>query len=199
MKLPVLEGIVEALEKHSVRRKRGKPRGKGKCAACGSSTHLRSTHRDCPSNKTHANKEPHSDNSADEMIPDSEAMSESVLLESGEDMSDGDSSDSETITCTCGAEGRAHKRDCPLSSRNRMSGRTLFPAPSEPEAQADPSKLELENVPSPQETKNVKPEINVGEYVCIHSRSIQGFHILCRIVGEFAGRYQLYCTKGFQY
>ena len=69
-------------------------------------------------------------------------------------MSDGGSSDSETISCTCGAEGRAHKRDCPLSSRNCMSGRTLFPAPSEPEAHTEPSKLESENGPSPQETKN---------------------------------------------
>ena len=78
-----------------------------------------------------------------------------------------------------------------------MSGRTLFPATSEPEAQADPRKSESENISTPQETKNVvKPEMNVGDYVCIHSRSIQGFHIPSRIVGEFAGRYQLYCAKG---
>ena len=77
-----------------------------------------------------------------------------------------------------------------------MSGRTLFPAPSEPEAHTEPSKLESENAPSPQETKNVKPEMKVGDYVCIHSRTIQGFHILCRIVGEFASWYQLYCSKG---
>ena len=32
------------------------------------------------------------------------------------DISDSDSSESEIITCTCGAKGRAHKRDCPLSS-----------------------------------------------------------------------------------
>ena len=38
--------------------------------------------------------------------------------------------------------------------------------------------------------------MNVGDYFCIHSRRIQGFHILCRIVGEFAGQYQLYCAKG---
>ena len=103
MHLPVFEGVVEALEKHSVRRKReldmakttaakkrrvllkrnrvlegherkkwsrehghdtysgdyhkgrsdcgeGKPRDKPKCA-CGSTTHKRSSHRDCPFNK----------------------------------------------------------------------------------------------------------------------------------------------------
>ena len=119
----------------------------------------------------------------------------SDLLESGDDMSNGGSSDSETISCMCGAEGRAHKRDCPLSSRNRMSGCTLFPASSEPEAHTEPSTV-AENVSSPKETKNVKPKMNVGDYVCIHSRRIQGFHILCHIVGEFAGWYQLYCAKG---
>ena len=266
MKLPVFEGMVEALEKHSERRKRklvlakttpekkrrielkkkrvkegrersrwskehghdtyfggsdedkvcdssdgvnqkkgkgsargkGKPRGQGKCAACGSSTHLRSSHRECPFYKGRANKEPHSDKSVEEVVPASEsgeALSDSDLLESSE-MSDSDSSDSESMSCTCGAEGRAHKRDCPLSSRNRMSGRTLFPSPSEPEAHAEPSMLEAENVSSPQETKTVKHEIKVGDHVCIHSRSILGFHLVCRIVEEFAGRYQLYCAKG---
>lgn len=265
MKLPVFEGIVEALEKHNERRKRklvlakttpekkrriglkkkrvkegierikwskehghdtyfggsdveeklcdtsdglsqkkgkgracgkGKPRGKGKCVACGSSTHLRSSHRDCPFYKGRANKEPHSE---ELMVLDSEsgeALSDSDLLESSEDMSDGVSSDSDTISCTCRAEGRGHKRDCPMSSRNRMSARTLFPSPSEPEAQADPSQLEAENVSSSQKTENVKPEMKVGYYVCIHSRNMHGFHISCRVVGEFAGRYQLYCAKG---
>ena len=104
MQLPVFEGVVEALEKHSVRRKRrlemdkntpakkrmvllnrkrvsegwerkrwsnehghdacfgshhesrsdrgeGKLRHKQKCRACGSTTHKRSSHRDCPLNK----------------------------------------------------------------------------------------------------------------------------------------------------
>ena len=108
MKLPVFHSIVEALEKHSARRKRklewakgtpqrielkkkrvidgqerkkwskkhghnygcdsensdidvkvsrgkgrrkGRPQGKGECALCGSSTHKRSNHRDCPFNK----------------------------------------------------------------------------------------------------------------------------------------------------
>ena len=109
---------------------KGKPRGEGKCAACGSSTHLRSSRRDFPFNKSRANKEPHSDNSVDELIADSESdevMSDSVSLESGEGIN---SSESEVIfSCTCGAEGRAHKRDCPLSSRNHSSGRTLFFCP----------------------------------------------------------------------
>ena len=75
---------------------KSKPRGKGKGAACGSTTHLHSSHRDCPFNKSHANKEPHSDNSADKLIADSEfheAMSDTDLLGSGNDMSNSDSSD----------------------------------------------------------------------------------------------------------
>ena len=119
------DGVNQRKEKGSAYGK-GKPRGKGKCAACGSSTHLR---RDCPYNKSNTNKKPHSDKSTEQLIPDSEsdeAMSVSDLLESGEDMSNGGSSDSQTVSC-CAAEGRAHKRDCPMSSRNLMSGRTLFP------------------------------------------------------------------------
>ena len=176
---------------------KGKARVKGKCAACGSSTHLRSSHKDCPFNKRHANKEPHTVNSEDELIASSESdetVSDRDSLESSEGTCISDS-DSVIITCTCGAEGRAHKRDCPLSSRNRMFGRTLFAAPSECEVQAAPTKLETEIVSIPQGIENM-PDMNVGDYVCIHSRSIQGFHIVCRIVGEFAGRYQLYCTKG---
>lgn len=184
------DGVNQRKEKGS-----GPGKGKGKCAACGSNTHLRSSHRECPFNKSHANKEPHSDHD-DELIAYSEsdeAMSDRDSLESGEDISDSDSSDSVIITCTCGVEGRAHKRDCPLSSRNRMSGHTLFPATIQPEAQAAPRKLETENVSLPHGIKKLKPEMNIGDYVC---RSIHGFHILCRIVGEFAGRYQLYCAKG---
>ena len=48
-----------------------------------------------------------------------------------------------------------------------MSGRTLFPVPSEPESHTEPS-MEAENVLSPQETKNVKYKMRVAENVCIH-------------------------------
>ena len=86
-----------------------------------------------------------------------------------------------------------------MSYRNSLSVRTLFPAPSDPEAHADPSSLEPEHVSSPQESvpsEDVKPEMKVGDYVCIHSRSMGDFHVPCRIVGGFAGRHQLYCSKG---
>ena len=160
MKLPVFEGMVEALEKHNARRKRelelakttskkkqrvelkkkhvkegierikwskkhgrdtyfdgsgdsdveemvcdsgdglNQNKGKGKG---GSSTHKRSSHRECPFHKSRAKKDDHSDGTAEELITDSE---------SGEYITGGDSSESEEIEidiCTCGAEGRAHK------------------------------------------------------------------------------------------
>ena len=120
-------------------RGKGKSQGKGKCAACGSSTHQRSSHKDCPFRKSRAKKGAHPDHTAEEVIPASET---------GEDTSNGDSSDSqesEIDSCTCGAEGRAHKRGCPLSYRNHLPpGHALFPAPSNPRAHADPSVLEPE-------------------------------------------------------
>ena len=175
---------------------KGKSKGKGKCAACGSSTHRRSSHRDCPFHKSRANKDDHSDDTAEELITDSE---------SGEYITGGDSSESEEIEidiCTCGAEWMSHKRGCPLSYRNRLPGRTLFPPSNNPGGQADPSPLEPEHVSSPPESvkpapsEDVKPEMKVWDYVCIHSRSMGDFHVTCRIVGGFAGRYQLYCSKG---
>ena len=111
------DGVNQSKEKgKGSGRGKGKPQGKGKCAACGSSTHRRSSHRDCPFYKSHANKEAPSDGTAEEMIINSE------------DIADGDSLDSEEIEidfCTCGAEGRAHKRGCLLSYRNHRPGRTL--------------------------------------------------------------------------
>jgi hypothetical protein len=178
-------------------RGKGKPQGKGRCAACGSSTHQRSSHKDCPFRKCRAAKGAHPDHTAEEVIP---------APESGEDTSTGDSSDSQESaidSCMCGAEGRAHKRGCPLSYRNRLPpGRALFPAPSNPRAHADPSVVEPERVSSPPESvkpvpsEDVKPAMKVGDYVCIHSRNMGDCHVPCRIVGEFAGRYQLYCSKG---
>ena len=90
----------------------------------------------------------------------------------------------------------AHKRGCPLSYRNRKPGRTLFPAsdsgaPASPSVPSSPKR----HAPVPLED-NVKPKVEVGDYVCIHGRNVGDFHVPCRIVGEFAGRYQLYSSKG---
>ena len=135
--------------------------------------------------------------------------------ESIDDSSDSCMSDEVLIDiCTSGAEGRAHKRSCPLSFRNRKPGRTLFPAsaPAAPSVPSSPERLTpapSEDVkPEVEDVENVKHEteverrtfevgeIEVGDYVCIHGGNMGDFHVLCRIVGEFAGRYQLYCSKG---
>ena len=71
--------------------------------------------------------------------------------------------------CVCGVEGRAHKRGCPLSYRNRLPGRNQ---PNNPGGHADPSPLEPEHVSSPPESvkpapsEDVKPEMKVGDNVC---------------------------------
>ena len=73
-------------------------KGKGNCAVCGSS------HRDCPFHKGHAKKEAHSDSPVEELISDSE---------SGEDMADGDSSDSEEIPVRVELKGRPTREAVP--------------------------------------------------------------------------------------
>jgi hypothetical protein len=190
---------------------KGKPQGKGKCAACGSSTHRRSSHRDCPFHQGRVKKDvlpvspsvrstPAASESGNESIDDSSdsCMSDEVLID----------------ICTCGAEGRSHKISCPLSFRNCKPGRTLFPAsaPAAPSVLSSPERhtpASSEDVkPVIEDVENMKPEaeverptvevgeIEVGDYVCIHGGNMGDFHAPCRIVGEFAGRYQLYCSKG---
>ena len=79
-------------------------------------------------------------------------------------------------------------------------GRTPFPPPNNPGADANPSALDPASSPpesvKPVPSEDVKSEMKVGDYVCIHSRSMGNFHVACRIVGEFAGWYQLYTSKG---
>ena len=108
----------------------GKTRGKQKCGACGSTMHKRSSHKDCPFYKgksaiTHAKKESKSTNAVPVLsesngeilssVSDSDTSSDVQFLDDNIDCSD---------SCTC---GRAHKRDCPMSSRKCYPGRTLSP------------------------------------------------------------------------
>ena len=63
-----------------------------------------------------------------------------------------------------------------------------------------PRALESEYAPddsvTPASSREEKSQGKVGDYVCVHSRNMGQFHLSCRIVGEFGGRYQLYCSKG---
>ena len=228
MHLPVFEGVVEALEKHSVRRKRelevakttpakkrkvllkrnrvleeherkkwsrehgcntyagshhdsrsdcgeGKPRDKQKCA-CGSTTHKRSSHRDCLFNKRsllctkkknlseRAELVYRYNSDSDEEVSDADLF----IIGSLDDASSDSCTSEESVVavCTCGAERRAHKRGCPLSSGR---GRTLFSTASRSVVSALPRALESEYAPdhsvTPAPSREEKSRVNVGDYV----------------------------------
>ena len=93
-------------------------------------------------------------------------------------------------SCTCGAVGRAHKRDCPLSSRHLYGGRTLFSGSSGsadsgavPEVSSGSTRLGKHESPS-----DVKPSLakkslfKVGDYACVHVSKLDGQHIPCHAV-----------------
>ena len=78
-------------------------------------------------------------------------------------------------------------------------GRALFPPPSNSEVHAISSDSSDGLGPdgmSPPLHKKIKLEMKVGDYACIHGRNLGKHHLPCRIVGDFKGRYQLYCALG---
>ena len=105
---------------------------KPKCKACGSSTHRRSNHKDCPKNRgrvaTTSNQKGCTATSVEsdlEHQPDKELTSSDSSVEelTSSDMwcLEDDIIDIVSMTqCTCGADSRAHKEDCPMNSRHRM-------------------------------------------------------------------------------
>lgn len=106
----------------------------GKCKACGSTTHLRSSHKDYPFNKRLKDSTSHVDDGATSvnsdaipMLSDEESSSDDFILSSDSDHCFDDDIFTGDL-CTCGAGGRAHKKDCPMSSRNHYNAsRVLFP------------------------------------------------------------------------
>ena len=110
--------------------------------------------------------------------------------------------DDDNSMCTCGAEGRAHKRRCPMNSC--YPGRTLFPRidVSEGSPVASACGDVLESVVSrsdnfkPLPPKRRKIQVEIGDYVGIHSKTMGESHVPCHVVGEFGDRFQLYCSKG---
>ena len=194
------------------------------CGACGSSTHKRRTHRDCPFNTKRSTAKTSTKPvivAVDSPSQSSDAVSDvhSVQSETGGiDSSDVHSVQSETggidsddymmyDLCTCGSSGRAHKRDCLMNFRKRHL--PLSPGESKPDTARSPS-LSNPGPPSvspepecvviddasPPPTEQAKAQIKVGDYVSVHSRVMGSSHLPCRVVGEFDGRYQLYCSKG---
>ena len=101
--------------------------------------------------------------------------------------------------CTCGSSGRAHKRDCLMNFRKRhlpqSQSQILLSNPGPPGVSPEPQCVVIDNV-SPPPTEQARPQIKVGDYVSVHSRGMESSHLPCRAVGEFDGRYQLYCSQG---
>ena len=86
---------------------------RGKCKACGSTTHVRSTHRECPCNKKRScdapTTPPEDDDSAADDSQSGVSLDESDDSPmSADDWCYGDDIISGRI-CLCGAGGRAHK------------------------------------------------------------------------------------------
>ena len=114
--------------------------------------------------------------------------------------------------CECGALSRGHRRTCPLSSRNRYSCRPgpLFP-PDDPlhvpfndtssslvptkDFKVGPDKLDSQE-PPPAKRRKAEPPFRVGDYVYIHSTTLEEYHLPCRIVQVFDESYKLCCQRG---
>ena len=173
---------------------------KRRCKACGSSTHQRSNHKDCPSNKgrgatTSSLRE---DTPTNDMYTDleHESASDNSVLSDVSCLEDDIIDIVSGVQCTCGAEGRAHKKGCPMNSRNHYPGRALFPTMPDGSLEPPADKcIPRESCKAPPAKKR-KFNMKVGDYVCIHHRSMGKCHLPCRIVGVFGDRYQLYCSKG---
>ena len=121
--------------------------------------------------------------------------------------------------CTCGTLGRAHKTNCPMSSRNRYASHTLFPKVSSGECRADDQgddstltkvsehhagstqlgkrhRLIMDETPSVKKSKPDFPSFKVGDHVCVHTSKLDKHHIPCHVVHVVNKVCRLYCCKG---
>ena len=90
------------------------------------------------------------------------------------------------------------KRHLPLSPGESKPDTARSPSlsnPGPPSVSPEPECVVIDDA-SPPPTEQAKPQIKVGDYVSVHSRGMGSSHLPCRVVGEFDGRYQLYCSKG---
>ena len=115
-----------------------------------------------------------------------------------------------SVMCVCGALGRAHKRDCPMSSRSglpievystdsRLSqSDSLWGAVGKSKSNLSVlGKRKSQEIDEhPIKMKRVATSFEVGNYVCLHNSRLVSQHVLCRIVRICRRGYQLYCRKG---
>ena len=108
---------------------KGQKMVEGQCKR-GSTTHLRTSHNECPYNKRRVNDAPTLPHKDDDTSPPPSDLSDN-LSPAGDNSSDESESTSSndwcyeddiisSDMCVCGALGRAHKRDCPMSSRSGL-------------------------------------------------------------------------------
>ena len=196
----------------------------GKCKACGSTTHLRSSHKECPFNKVSKSRTSHhsddtvsaNTNTVHTISDEDEVSSDDFILSSDSDYCFEDSIFTGDL-CTCGAAGKAHKKDCPMSSRNRYgAGRVLFPSAGDPippptdttgesnATKSDPcttvlgkrGKPKADQSPPAKKQRSSTSSYKVGGYVCLHTDRLDKQHVPCRVVLAVGKKYQLFCHVG---
>ena len=178
--------------------------GGGKCKACGSTTHVRSTHRECPYNKKRSCDAPTAPPEDDDSASDDSQSGVSLDESDDSPMSADDWCYEDDIIsggiCLCGAGGRAHKKDCPMSSRNRYPSCALS-------NQADENKLtnsakrkrqDVDDTPVTKKCKTTTSSFKPGDHVYLHSNNMTNCHVPCRVVQSVDGKhwYQVYCRAG---
>ena len=196
---------------------RGKRRQKlsgKKCKACGSTTHMRSSHTECPFNKKKFGEAPIPPlGTADDPSNDSQSDESVVTVMSDSDWCFEDDIIN-TDMCLCGAGSRAHTKDCPMNSRNRYpscatsvkgqcndhSDTQLNTVGNDPEVPRSVKREQYDDIELPLK-KKFKPitlRFKAGDYVYLHSDSLINQHMPCRIVKSLGdkGTYQLYCNNG---
>ena len=200
-----------------------KKRATGGMCKCGSTTHQRTNHSDCPLNVKNQRSGVSVDDRAfdsNDVIYYSEDSPSDAESKEGAPTPTGDTSwcfEDDIISgiCVCGALGRAHKRDCPSNSRNRYVGCTLFPKASSADsgknakndncAKSKPpkgskstrvGKREKPGGEKPPPAKKPKPSFKVGDCVNLHDSKLGKCHLPCCIVQVFGDRCLLCCRKG---
>ena len=116
----------------------------------------------------------------------------------------------EAASCTCNAGSRAHKKCCPLNSRNRYSSLAVNIGSSSRGKQSGVSCVKVADSTTSSTsvekrvgnhctgvpTKKRNCNFVVGDYVCVHSNSLDKHHIPCRVVHSLGNLYRVCCQKG---
>ena len=162
---------------------------------CGSTSHRRISHKDCPLNKAKRElfpppPKPEGDGGSDldrkefnyESCSDVESdASECMMGVESEAESSSDEDDTLFLSYAqlCECQGAAHKRSCPLNPRKKR------PAPFSHDVS--------DSLPP---AKAGKYSLQLGQYVCVHNTMLGNFHIVCRIVDVVGRSYRLYSCGG---